>query len=166
MGYTPEQLCDVEAIKDVAKRYSQGVDRLDLEKLKSAYWPDGTDEHGSFKGNAHQFAEFCMTGHAKWRSTSHCIFNHSIESERRRVSCYRRGIQCELSFSERCSSLGYMAWPLPRRIWKREATNGESCTVFVSMKGQNPNLLHQWKLILAAFVRAQVTETHEQETES
>ena len=39
MGYTPEQLCDVEAIKDVAKRYSQGVDRLDLEKLKSAYWP-------------------------------------------------------------------------------------------------------------------------------
>ena len=116
MGYTPEQLCDVEAIKDVAKRYSQGVDRLDLEKLKSAYWADGTDEHGSFKGNAHQFAEFCMTGHAKWRSTSHCIFNHSIDSERRRVSCHRRGIQCELSFSERCRSLGYMAWPLPRRI--------------------------------------------------
>lgn len=78
MGYSPEQLSDVEAIKDVAKKYSQGVDRLDLEKLKSAYWPDGTDEHGSFKGNAHQFAEFCMTGHAKWRSTSHCIFNHSI----------------------------------------------------------------------------------------
>ena len=79
MTYSPEQLADIEAIKDVAKRYSRGVDRLDLEVLKSAYWPDAIDEHGSFKGNAHTFAEFCMTGHLKWRSTSHCIFNHLIE---------------------------------------------------------------------------------------
>ena len=79
MSYTPEQLCDIEAIKDVAKRYSQGVDRLDVERLKSAYWPDATDEHGSFVGNAHQFAEYCMTGHLKWRSTSHCSVNHARE---------------------------------------------------------------------------------------
>jgi hypothetical protein len=79
MSYTAKQLCDIEAIKDVAKRYSQGIDRLDVEKLKSAYWPDATDEHGSFVGNGHQFAAYCMTGHLKWRSTSHCIFNHFIE---------------------------------------------------------------------------------------
>ena len=79
MSYTPEQLSNIEAIKEVAKRYSQGVDRLDEEKLKSAYWPDATDEHGSFVGSGHQFAEYCMTGHLKWRSTSHCIFNHSLE---------------------------------------------------------------------------------------
>jgi hypothetical protein len=79
MSYTAKQLCDIEAIKDVAKRYSQGIDLLDVEKLKSAYWPDATDEHGSFVGNGHQFAAYCMTGHLKWRSTSHCIFNHFIE---------------------------------------------------------------------------------------
>ena len=81
MGYSPEQLCDVEAIKDVAKRYSQGVDRLDLEKLKSAYWPDATDNHGPFNGNAWEFSAHCMVAHLKWRSTHHCIFNHTIELE-------------------------------------------------------------------------------------
>lgn len=79
MSYTIEQLCDLENIRDVAKRYCRGVDRLDVELLKSAYWPDAIDEHGSFKGNAHQFAEFCMEAHLGWRSTLHCIFNHSIE---------------------------------------------------------------------------------------
>ena len=79
MAYTPEQLSDIECIRDVAKRYCRGVDRLDPNEMKSAYWPDATDDHGSFVGNAWEFAEHCMVGHLRWRSTSHCIFNHLIE---------------------------------------------------------------------------------------
>ena len=79
VGYTLEQLSDIELIRDVAKRYCRGVDRLDEAEMKSAYWPDATDDHGTFVGNAWEFTEHCMVGHLKWRSTNHCIFNHLIE---------------------------------------------------------------------------------------
>ena len=79
MPYTLKQLSDIECIRELARRYCRGVDRLDETLLKSAYWPDATDEHGTFSGNAHEFAEHCMVAHQVWRWTQHCIFNHSIE---------------------------------------------------------------------------------------
>ena len=79
MEYSQQQLSDLASIEDVARRYSRGVDRLDEDLMKSAYWPDATDDHGVFVGNAMEFVEMCMVSHLRWRSTSHCIFNHSIE---------------------------------------------------------------------------------------
>jgi hypothetical protein len=79
LSYTLEQLSDLESIRDTARRYCRGVDRLDVELMKSAYWPEATDDHGVFVGNAWVFSEHCMQSHLGWRSTSHCIFNHSIE---------------------------------------------------------------------------------------
>lgn len=79
MPYTPTQLSDLQAIRDAALRYCRGVDRLDVEVMKSAYWPEATDDHGVFVGNAWEFCENCMESHLGWRSTNHCIFNHSIE---------------------------------------------------------------------------------------
>lgn len=79
MAYTPDQLADLEAIRDAARRYCRGVDRLDEELLRSAYWPDATDEHGVFEGNAWDFAAMCMPAHRPWRATMHCIFNHSVD---------------------------------------------------------------------------------------
>ncbi len=79
MTFTPSQLSDREAIRDVALRYCRGVDRLDEALMKSAYWPEATDHHGSYQGNAMTFAEHCMVAHLPWRATQHCITNHSIE---------------------------------------------------------------------------------------
>lgn len=79
MAFSLEQLSDLELIRCAAMRYCRGVDRLDVAEMKSAYWPDATDDHGTFVGNAWEFAEHCMVGHLKWRSTNHCIFNHTIE---------------------------------------------------------------------------------------
>jgi hypothetical protein len=79
MEFSPQQLSDLESIRNVAKRYCRGVDRLDEELMKSAYWPEATDDHGVFVGNAMEFSEICMVSHLKWRSTGHCIFNHYIE---------------------------------------------------------------------------------------
>lgn len=70
---------DREAIREVALRYARGVDRLDLEVLKSAYWPDATDTHGRFQGNGWEFAERVVESHKRWLSTMHCVYNHSIE---------------------------------------------------------------------------------------
>ena len=79
MPYTHDQLSDIQAIEDCAKRYCRGVDRLDPEVMKSAYWPDATDDHGVFVGNAMEFVDMCMVSHLKWRGTMHCIFNHKVE---------------------------------------------------------------------------------------
>lgn len=79
MSFTPQQLADREAIRDVAMRYCRGVDRLDVDVMKSAYWPEAIDEHGTVVGNAHDFADYCMTAHLKWSWTMHSIYNHLIE---------------------------------------------------------------------------------------
>ena len=79
MTYSTEQLSDLQSIRECALRYCRGVDRLDESLMKSAYWPDATDDHGVFSGNAMAFVEMCMVAHLKWRSTNHCILNHDIE---------------------------------------------------------------------------------------
>ena len=79
MAYTAEQLSDLQCIRDAALRYCRGVDRLDVELMKSAYWEGATDDHGVFVGDAWEFCEMCMEAHLPWRSTNHCILNHAIE---------------------------------------------------------------------------------------
>ena len=53
-----ERFKDRQTIYDCLMRYSRGVDRLDVELLKTAYHEDATDDHGIFNGNAWEFAEF------------------------------------------------------------------------------------------------------------
>lgn len=53
-----DQLLAKQAIRDALARYCHGVDRCDVEMLKSAYWPDATDTHGTFNGNAWEFAGY------------------------------------------------------------------------------------------------------------
>ena len=79
MSFTPEQLSDLECIRACALRYCRGVDRLDPEAMKSAYWPEANDNHGTYNGPAYPFVEHCMTAHLRWRFTQHCILNHAIE---------------------------------------------------------------------------------------
>ena len=79
MPITIEQLSDIEDIKQCAQRYCRGVDRLDGPLMKSAYWEDATDDHGTYVGPAWPFVDHCMESHRRWRATSHCIFNHHIE---------------------------------------------------------------------------------------
>ena len=76
---TPQQLADAEACREAARRYARGVDRLDAECMKSAYWPEATDDHGVFAGNAWEFVERCMSSHRRFASTMHSIYTHSVE---------------------------------------------------------------------------------------
>jgi hypothetical protein len=79
IGYSAEELSDIQSIRDAAHRYCRGVDRLDAEEMRSAYWPDATDDHGVFVGNAMEFVDRVIASHARWRATMHCILNHHIE---------------------------------------------------------------------------------------
>jgi len=54
---TLQALLDREAIRDCLYRYCRGIDRLDEESLRSAYWPDATDRHGAYDGPAAGFID-------------------------------------------------------------------------------------------------------------
>lgn len=51
---------DRQEIEHVLKIYCRAIDRCDLDLLKTVYHPDGTDDHGSFSGNAMEFAEIII----------------------------------------------------------------------------------------------------------
>ena len=53
-----QALIDRLEILQVLATYSRGVDRVDLELLKTVYWEDGIDNHGAqFRGSGWAFAE-------------------------------------------------------------------------------------------------------------
>ncbi len=45
-----QSLLATQAIERVVYRYCRGVDRLDRELVRSCFWPEACDEHGSFSG--------------------------------------------------------------------------------------------------------------------
>lgn len=72
-----ERLTSESAIRAAVHRYCRGVDRADAALTRSAYHPDATDDHGSFKGSAMDFAERVNGSHAtRWSSTMHVVANH------------------------------------------------------------------------------------------
>lgn len=68
-----------DAIRQAALRYCRGIDRLDVDLVRSAYWPDATDDHGTFKGNGWDFASYAV-GRLReaFSATMHTVFNHTI----------------------------------------------------------------------------------------
>jgi len=56
-----EHLEDMLAIGQVLARYCRGVDRLDEELLRSAFWPDSFDDHGLFRGGREDFIAWVTT---------------------------------------------------------------------------------------------------------
>lgn len=80
MPYTPQQLSDLESIRDAVKRYSHGLDRLDAEHMRSAYWPDAVDDHGpEGRQSGWEYVDLAMGSHVRWRCSLHTLLNHVIE---------------------------------------------------------------------------------------
>ena len=55
------ELCDREAIRDCIFRYCRGIDRADEATLRSSYWPDATDCHGSYNGPVEGFFQWALS---------------------------------------------------------------------------------------------------------
>lgn len=81
MALTIEQLLARQEIADVILRYARGVDRLDMDLVRSCYHPDAYDEHGAtrFAGNVDEFIEAARSFLPRWTATQHFMGNMLIE---------------------------------------------------------------------------------------
>jgi len=88
-----EELADREAIRDVLMRYCRGIDRLDVDLLRSAYWPDAHDQHLEFSGNIEEFIAYSQPILGAMRWSQHLIGNVLIviDGDKAEVESYFQG---------------------------------------------------------------------------
>jgi SnoaL-like domain len=69
-------------IRQLAMLYSRGVDRKDIELLRTLYASDATDDHGRFfSGSAADYLGFLERSLPHLRMSGHFICNHLISVE-------------------------------------------------------------------------------------
>jgi len=73
-----QRLIDEAEIRDVLACYCRGVDRGDAGLIAGAYWEDAADHHGSFDGNAHEFAQWNVANQATRFSFAHHMLGQSL----------------------------------------------------------------------------------------
>jgi hypothetical protein len=84
------------AIEDCLHRYCHAVDRCDAELLRAVYWPDGTDDHVFWSGNAMDFVDFCIPILKSRGQSLHAISNIMMRfsgDAEARVQCYYDAIE-------------------------------------------------------------------------
>ena len=77
---TPEELVDRAEIMDALTRYTRGVDRHDMELVRSAYHPDAHDDHGLYRGDVDGMIEF-LANLSVFERTMHFLGNHTVVIE-------------------------------------------------------------------------------------
>lgn len=74
-----QRLLDEREIFGRLVDYCRGVDRGDAPLVASVYHPDGTDDHGSFRGLGSEFAEYVTRRLGeRYAATMHTIGNTTI----------------------------------------------------------------------------------------
>jgi SnoaL-like domain len=73
-----EQLLDRQAIWDCLLRYARGVDRLDEDLIRSAFWPDAHDAHGQINGSPENFVSTWMPTQPARQVGQHFVSNQSV----------------------------------------------------------------------------------------
>lgn len=66
-------------IRRVLLRYARGVDRLDLDLVRSCYHPDATDTHGSFVGTVDEFVTWVERVLRRYDLTMHFLGSPLVE---------------------------------------------------------------------------------------
>jgi hypothetical protein len=74
-----EALLAKDEILQVIHRVARGTDRLDHALIVSGYWPDGFDDHNSFRGGPVEFADWVLTVLPHFATTHHFLGQTRIE---------------------------------------------------------------------------------------
>lgn len=89
------ELWDKEAIRECMARYCRGIDRCDMEALRSVYWPEATDRHGAYSGSAEGFIAYAEKKLPASPRYLHMVCNMSItlDGNRAAVESYFLALQ-------------------------------------------------------------------------
>lgn len=74
-----EKLIAKSEIYDLSCKYMRGLDRLDIELLKSVFHEDAWCDYGFIKSDAFEFTQFCMDALKEHHANHHMIGNILIE---------------------------------------------------------------------------------------
>lgn len=73
------ELKDREAIRDCIYRYCRGIDRADENTLRSSYWEDAYDSHGTYVGPIDGFYDWVKSVWTLGPRNIHAVSNVLIE---------------------------------------------------------------------------------------
>jgi len=93
-----QTLMDREAIREAMYSYCRGIDRGDEAALRSAYWPDATDQHGAYNGSANGFIDYAVKARTNGPRMIHYVSNISIilQGSQAAVESYFQAFQCDM----------------------------------------------------------------------
>lgn len=74
-----EEMLAKQDCQDLVYRFARGLDRRDEATLRSVFHPDGTDDHGYFKGTGSEFVEWVLPLLGTMERTQHLIGNVLVE---------------------------------------------------------------------------------------
>jgi len=143
---------DRQDIYDAVMRYCRGVDRLDMELMKSAYHPGGIDHHTGFSGNVDDYATWVSAALRRFKGTMHLIGNHMVEidGDRAVVDSYGNAIHWgdppddpRINFTTGFRYVDHMErrdgrWAIVERWAVREWTRSDAGR-FVAKEGVGPS---------------------------
>lgn len=116
-----QYLLDRQAIEDVIKRYARGVDRHDVEIMRSVFHPDAVDNHGSFVGDREQFTTWVNDLHG-WKTSAHL---HGITTHSCRIDGDIAFTESYVTFVLRLRDGGKVMFGSGRYIDRLEKREGE-----------------------------------------
>jgi hypothetical protein len=73
------EMVDRHEIHQVMLRYCRGLDRLDRALVRSCYWDEAIEDHGSYVGHPDDFIDWADQTTLAHRYTQHAIMNHYCE---------------------------------------------------------------------------------------
>jgi ketosteroid isomerase-like protein len=72
-----ERVLDELEIRAVIARYARGIDRFDMELVRSCYHPDATDAHGEYNGGVDGFIAYALSWQDRLEGMTH-HFNQTM----------------------------------------------------------------------------------------
>lgn len=73
------ELLPKQEIVELLYRYCRGVDRLDMEMVRSCYHPDATDSHGTFEGTVDEYLVWSERLLRRYTGSVHMVMNVLVE---------------------------------------------------------------------------------------
>lgn len=82
-----ETLSDESAIRALPHKFARALDRNDPQTIRDCFHPDGTDDHGMFKGSVDEFVPWVMAELETYQRTQHHITTQNIKVSGRKAGC-------------------------------------------------------------------------------